>query len=164
MFKTKTFMFKTKTLRTNALHKRRKQNKRVIRWSVEAVLLILSITWAVDNLTLVPKSHVEAQNSPVAVSEPSMKDYVLEEVKEAKLDPFEAYMIIQCESRWNTEQITIEPNDTVSTGLWQINSIHTDIKNSDKLNYKSATKWAIKKRLHDGNWSSWSCAKKLGIK
>ena len=44
-----------------------------------------------------------------------------------------------------------------------INSIHKDISNIDKLDYIKSTKWAIEKRLSDGNFCAWVCAKKLGI-
>jgi hypothetical protein len=37
-------------------------------------------------------------------------------------------------------------------GLWQINSIHKGaIRVKDRFDYKASTKWAIEKRLHDGN-------------
>src|SRR3990167_8337667 len=76
----------------------------------------------------------------------------------------EKELIIRCESNWKTDIVTIEPNKTTSLGLWQINGIHKNISNADKLDYKAATKWAINKRLKDGNWSAWSCARQLGIK
>ena len=93
----------------------------------------------------------------------SVKDYVLNAVKEAGLDPYEAYVIINCESRWNSDVVVREPNKTTSLGLWQINTIHKNISNADKLDYKKATDWAIAKRLKDKSWKAWTCSNKLQL-
>ena len=90
-----------------------------------------------------------------------MKDWVLKQVIEAGLDPSEAEIIINCESKWNPDAMGINYNRTADLGLWQINSIHKDISNADKLDYKKATEWAIQKRLKDGHWRAWMCARKL---
>lgn len=91
----------------------------------------------------------------------SMKDWVLRQVAEAGLNPREAEIIINCESRWEPDAMGINYNHTADLGLWQINSIHKDISNADKLDYKKATIWAIDKRLEDGHWKAWVCARKL---
>ena len=93
----------------------------------------------------------------VAQNELSIEDIVLNMIEEAGLNKYKAWSIIDCESSWKADAVAVEPNGTYSLGLWQINSIHKDINNTDKLNYVKATKWAIQKRLNDGNWSAWSC-------
>ena len=102
-------------------------------------------------------------NTEKVLPEPElpMKDWVLQQVAEAGLNPSEAEIIINCESRWNSDAMGINNNRTADLGLWQINSIHKDISNAEKLDYKKATGWAIEKRLKDGHWRAWSCARKL---
>lgn len=90
-----------------------------------------------------------------------IKEWVLQQVAEAGLNPREAEIIIDCESRWNTDAMGFNYNRTADLGLWQINSIHKDITNADKFDYKKATEWAIAKRLKDGHWGAWTCARKI---
>lgn len=93
-----------------------------------------------------------------------MKDYVRQEAKQAGLNPSEVEAIINCESRWDPEAKGHNRNGSYDLGLWQINSIHKNITDAEKADYKAATKWAIEKRLRDGNWSAWVCARKLAIR
>lgn len=93
-----------------------------------------------------------------------IKDYVRAEAKKAGLNSREVEAIINCESRWVTDAKGVNRNGSYDLGLWQINSIHKNISDAEKLDYKSATKWAITKRLRDGNWSAWYCARRLAIK
>lgn len=93
-----------------------------------------------------------------------MKSWVLNRVAEAGLDPQTVETIINCESRWNPDAMGVNTNKTVDLGLWQINSIHKNISNAEKLDYKKATEWAINKRLTDGNWNAWYCARRLVYK
>lgn len=97
----------------------------------------------------------------VIAPELPMQEWVLQQVAEAGLNPDEAEIIITCESRWDPDAMGVNYNRTADLGLWQINSIHKDISNSDKLDYKKATDWAIEKRLKDGHWRAWACARKL---
>jgi hypothetical protein len=94
----------------------------------------------------------------------SVKDYAWEQAKKNGLDPVNFVVIIFHESRWNTEAIGVNKNKTYDAGLLQINSIHKDISLSDKLDPYKAIDWAIKKRLHDGNYSAWVAANQLGIR
>jgi hypothetical protein len=104
-------------------------------------------------------------NKAILDSGSTMKNEVMALIQESGLNTYDAYMIIQCESHWNPDVVSrINSNGTQDFGLWQINSIHKDISNLHKLDYIKSTKWAIQKRLNDGNWSAWACAKKLGIK
>lgn len=109
-------------------------------------------------------------NSPISLSdaekealaeEQDMRLWVLNEVKKAGLNIKEAETIINCESRWQPDAIGVNKNGTYDVGLWQINSIHKNLTNADKMDYKEATKWAIEKRLRDGSWNAWSCSRKL---
>lgn len=93
-----------------------------------------------------------------------MKKWVLARVAEAGLDTKIVETIINCESRWNPDAMGVNTNKSVDLGLWQINSIHKDISNADKLDYKKATEWAINKRMKDGNWNAWYCARRLVYK
>ena len=93
-------------------------------------------------------------------SDDTMKNEVMALIEEAGLNTYEAYMIIQCESHWNPDAInTANTNGTFDSGLWQINSIHKDISNLHKFDYIKSTKWAIEKRLNDGNWEAWTCSR-----
>ena len=97
-----------------------------------------------------------------AVPELPMKEWVLNAVKEANLDPYEAYVIINCESKWKSDAVNLKNrNGSWDAGLWMVNSIHKDISNADKFDYKKATQWAIQKRLKDGSWKAWTCSKQL---
>jgi len=85
-----------------------------------------------------------------------IKAYVLKKVYEAGLNPDEVECIIDHESGWDNWRYNINSNGTTDMGLWQINSIHKGtISVKDRFDYKEATKWAIAKRLHDGNWNAW---------
>ncbi|MGI6315030.1 MAG: transglycosylase SLT domain-containing protein [Patescibacteria group bacterium] len=107
-------------------------------------------------------SLTEIEDSVDSITE--MKKWVLNKVAEAGLDTKIAETIINCESRWNPDAMGVNANKTVDLGLWQINSIHKDISNADKLDYKKATEWAINKRMKDGNWNAWYCARRLVYK
>jgi hypothetical protein len=95
-----------------------------------------------------------------------IKEYVLNEIRKAGLNPLEAEKIIHCESRWDDQAVNDKNrNGSNDLGLWQINSIHRkQISDEGRLDYKTATQWAIEKRLRDGNWSAWVCARKLAIR
>lgn len=104
---------------------------------------------------------VMAQSVERAVELP-IRDYVLGEFRKAGIDEYKMYSIIQCESGWRNDAINVNKNGSVDFSLLQINSIHKDISNADKFDYKTATAWAIKKIKKDGNMCAWVCAKKLG--
>ena len=69
--------------------------------------------------------------------------------------------MINCESKWRTDAVGVNTSGSYDMGIWQINSIHKDISNADKFDFKKATDWSIEKRLRDGNWSAWSCSRKV---
>jgi hypothetical protein len=109
----------------------------------------------------IANAQVDNEDIVPTTTELPVKDWVLQRIAEAGLNQQEAEVIINCESKWNPDVIGFNNNRTVDMGLWQINSIHKDISNADKLDYKKATDWAIAKRLKDGSWSAWYCSRKL---
>jgi len=99
---------------------------------------------------------VECASEPKPVD---MKQWVMNELKASGIDYKTAEKIIQCESGWNpSASNTANRNGSSDLGLWQINSIHSEISVAQKLDYKAATRWAIKKIKHDGNFSAWVCS------
>lgn len=104
---------------------------------------------------------IQSAEKELLAEEEEMKLWVLNEIKKAGLNIKEAEIIINCESRWKPDAIGVNKNGSYDVGLWQINSIHKNITNAGKMDYKEATKWAIDKRLRDGSWRAWSCARKL---
>lgn len=65
--------------------------------------------------------------------------------------------IIQCESGWNPNAInTKNKNGSFDAGIVQINSIHKDISNADKFDYKKSIDWMVKKvnKQGFGAWRS----------
>ena len=118
--------------------------------------------WNIKDLVFNNSTSTETEvDLIVEETELPMKDWVLKQVAEAGLNPAEAEVIINCESRWESDAMGVNNNRSVDLGLWQINSIHKDISNADKLDYKMATSWAIQKRIKDGHWRAWSCSRKL---
>lgn len=98
------------------------------------------------------------------VIEPTMEEWVMAEIKKAKIDEKKAYAIISCESKWNESAYNINKNKTIDAGIWQINSIHynKDFTIKDALDYKKATHWAIAKIEKQG-FEPWVCADILGF-
>jgi hypothetical protein len=115
----------------------------------------IRVTEAWKNVTI---GKVEDLPEPTAED---IRTYVLAEVKRAGLNAREVEAIISCESRWDDQAKGYNRNGSYDLGLWQINSIHKNISDGEKLDYKAATKWAIAKRLEDGNWSAWYCARRI---
>ena len=156
-----------------------KQRVKESKWrDITAIILLVTIGVACASiyspLRALKAQQVQFIKLPVKVEveqpveeneELDIKQRVMAMVDQAGLDPFKAYMIIQCESGWNPEAMnTKNTNGSFDSGLWQINSIHKNITNSERLNPIKATQWSITKRLNDGNWSAWVCSRKLGIR
>lgn len=97
-----------------------------------------------------------------------MKEWVMWRVNKEGINPYEAYMIVQCESRWN-DQATNVNNDkekSVDMGLWMINTTkwQKHVSPACAYDYKCATEEAIKIYQKRGNWSAWVCASIVGLK
>lgn len=96
--------------------------------------------------------------------EPTMKEWVKNEILNAGLDWDEAKRIIEKESSWREDICIIEPNNTISCGIWQLNTVHNKkgLTNACKVDYRCSTKYAIKINKDWGGWCAWTAAKKLG--
>jgi len=106
-------------------------------------------------------AYASTKVSVSRTQEPSMKEWVRAEIEKAGLNWEEVDCIIQNESGWNNWNNNWNTNGTIDSGIFMINSVHKNtISLEDRYNYKTATKWAINKRLHDGNWSAWVASKK----
>ena len=100
---------------------------------------------------------------PRAQAELSIPDYVKQEIIKAGLS--NEWELVNClidnESKWNEWAVNWNTNGSIDYGLWQINSCHKNtISVKDRFDYKTATEWAIAKRLRDGNWEAWSALSK----
>lgn len=117
------------------------------------------------NAYKVDTSTVKHQEKLVGYS--SIKAYIVEQAEKNGLDPVDIMMIIQGESHFNENAVGVNTNKTADLGLIQVNSIHIK-SGSITLKCAGETKcaidWLIKKRLADGNYSSWVVANNLGIK
>ena len=91
----------------------------------------------------------------------SMKEWVKQEIEKAGLSWEKVNSIIECESNWRDDICIIEPNMTISCGLWQLNTVHNKkgLTNACKTDYKCATKYAIKLNREWNGWSAWTCGK-----
>lgn len=88
--------------------------------------------------------------------EPTMKEWIRNEIEQAGLKWEDVNCLITNESNWDVWATNWNTNGTVDYGLWMINSIHKDtISVKDRYDYKTATKWAINKILRDGNYNAW---------
>lgn len=134
---------------------------------IAGVITIGNLTIAgVQKLTKFIKDPInQGYITPINIAratEPTMREWVLNEVQKAGLDSNYVEKLIQCESGWNNWAYGINTNGTTDFGLWQINSIHKKtISVESRWDYKIATKWAIDKRLRDGNWNAWVCSRKI---
>ena len=152
--------------------KRMRARKTKNEWLILMIVLGLSLViilgyMRVDDVSSGITYHNEHIDTLESLSEPhksfenTMQNEVMALIEEAGLNTYEAYAIIQCESSWNPDVISkLNTNGTQDLGLWQINSIHKDISNIDKLDYIKSTKWAIAKRLNDGHFGAWTCSNK----
>lgn len=104
-----------------------------------------------------------------------MRDWVLWKVEQAGIDKYEAYAIIQKESKWDNQAtgVNIHKDGTTSVdmGLWQLNITKWHSKKTDHYisptcayDYKCATEEAIKIYKDWKGWGAWTTAKDLGLK
>ena len=130
------------------------------------LLLMITLTGLIEVYNFVTDPIKQEMIAEVLVpsvhAEPSMKEWIKNEIEKAGLDWNIASKLIECESKGDDYAYNINTNGTTDFGIWQINSIHkSTISPRERFDYKIATKWAIEKRLHDGNWSAWVCSNKI---
>lgn len=109
-----------------------------------------------DNfMVIVPKAKAKEK-------EPPIKEWIKQEIKNAGLNWEIAECIIKHESNFDNYAIGWNTNGTIDYGIWQINSCHKKtISVKDRLDYKLATKWAINKRITNGDWGIWTAYNKF---
>ena len=121
-----------------------------------AVSYTMAINWHKEYIKLVEQTLTIKIEPIEAKQELTMREWVLNEIKRAGLNPVEADCIITNESGWENWKHNTNSNGTIDTGLWQINSIHKNtISLQNRYDYKKGTAWAINKRLAEGNWNAW---------
>ena len=102
-----------------------------------------------------------------ASAEQSVRDYVLDEVSKAGIDPYEAYAIINCESRWNTQAYNINVgkngHKSLDMGLWMLNGQYQKVTPECAFDHVCSTSYAIELIKKQG-FKPWVCAGILGIK
>ncbi len=127
-----------------------------------AVIGIVDKQWAVADYNASegqkPSLINEIEVYPPILS--PVKQYVLIEAYKAGLNPDEVERIIDCECpSWDKYCIGDQGK---SRGLWQIHKgYHPEVSNECAFSEVCSTKWAIEKRIHDGNWKSWTCGRNL---
>ena len=89
-----------------------------------------------------------------------IKQYIESSFDNAGLDSDKALAVANCESHFDPKATHTNTNGSTDGGVWQINSIH---KLSDDCRYdvRCSTQWVIEKVKNEGNWSAWTCAKRL---
>jgi len=68
--------------------------------------------------------------------------------------------LARCESSLNPDAMNVNTNGTVDMGLYQINSVHQDITNAQKLDVYASTRWTVDK-IKQGQGHIWVCWSKL---
>ena len=114
---------------------------------------------------IMPNNHfvatIKIPKAEAVEPEPTMREWIKKEVEIAGLSWEEVDCLIQNESGWKQWNNNWNTNGTVDSGIFMINSIHKNtISLQDRYDYKTATKWAINKRLENGNWDIWYGFKK----
>lgn len=94
--------------------------------------------------------------------EPSMREWVKQEIEKAGLNWEEANAIIECESNWNVNahQVNWDSKKGVDRGLWQISSLyHKEVTNQCAYDFRCSTKEAIRINKEWGGWGAWYCSR-----
>ena len=98
------------------------------------------------------------------VKEPTMQEWVMGEIRKAGINEYEAWAVINCESKWNDQAYNLKnSNGTGDFGLFMFNTIHIKsglITSKCAFDYKCATPIAIKMIKQKG-WKPWVCSKVL---
>ena len=68
--------------------------------------------------------------------------------------------LAKCESSLRKDAMNVNTNGTVDIGIFQINTVHQDISNSEKFDVYAATRWTVNK-LDNGKGHIWVCWNKI---
>jgi len=130
------------------------------------IVLMITLTGLIEAYKFISdpvKQHTMANILvPRASAEPSMKEWIKNEIERAGIDWNEASKIIQCESKGNPDAHAVNWSNKagVDRGLWQISSLyHKEVSNECSYNYKCSTLEAIRIYKEWGGWGAWSCSK-----
>lgn len=134
-------------------------------WTAIIVLTIVNVVYTYKNVKAESDFKIETfKDKPIQVyevktceEEPSIKEYVLSEVKKAGLDPDYVERLVNCENRqWDEKR----ESWTGDRGIFQINrKWHPGVSDECAFDYKCNTKEAIRIRLEWGNWNAWVCSR-----
>lgn len=127
-----------------------------------ATSYVITDKWYNDYLRMAETVGVAQVEASEVKTQPTVKEYVLSEIKKAGLNPNQADKIINCESRWNEDahKVNWENRGGVDRGLWQISSLHhKEVSNACAYDYKCATNEAIRIYKERGNWDAWACSR-----
>lgn len=151
------------------------KQKKVLIWTIKKIPLIcfivissFSLDYVIGKCTI---EFITFMDNPVhqysiaevkvaradEIKEIPMRLWVLNAFNEAGLDVNKADRIIECESHYNENAINFNSNKSFDAGIFQLNSVHKDITLKDKIDYKTATAYVIKKVKRDKGWSAWVC-------
>ena len=106
--------------------KSKKQFRQIRNLFILTLILVALIGYYENSFEIEQAQAIQIQPAIQIYPEPEtdLKKYVLTEVYKAGLNPDYVERLLHCESTWNNEAHTLEPNSTVSSGVWQINSVH----------------------------------------
>jgi hypothetical protein len=137
----------------------------IILWSISYVSVrdfyndyveVLTKSLSVENA----EARTIQKSADLIPAELTMQDWVKAEVEKAGLDWNFVNCLITKESNWDVWATNWNTNGSIDYGIFQINSCHKNtISVEDRYDYKKSTKWAIEKRLRDGNWNAWVASK-----
>ena len=74
-----------------------------------------------------------------------------------------ALKVARCESNLNPNAIHVNTNGTVDRGIFQINSVHKDLKNVDAFDWKKNIDYAVQRIYTFSGWTPWVCSRKIAV-
>ena len=132
--------------------------------SITGFVFAFLAAWAyTENYNLAEPARAEVQK---VEKEIPMREWVMAQVKEAGIDEFQVWALINCESRWDPERTNVNYKGQlgVDRGLWQISDkFHPEVSNSCAYDYRCSTTAAIK-ILKKRGYKEWVCGQILGLK
>jgi len=153
-------------MRLKKLLKLKSQLKGFTYFITAYIILMITLTGLIEVYNFVTDPIKQEMIAEVLVpsvhAEPSMKEWIKNEIEKAGLDWNTASKLIECESKGNPDAHAVNWDNKagVDRGLWQISSLyHKEVSNECAYNYKCSTKEAIRIYKEWGGWGAWSCNK-----